>query len=259
MSRYFRKRWGQHFLSDKNLLQKLIRIVNPQPEDSILEIGPGEGALTELLIPRVKELMGIEIDHDLYNSLLSNEALAGCMFIREDFLQVDLSTLPFTGSQIRVVGNIPYHITSPIIFKLLEHSLKWHDIHLTVQKEVADRMTAQVASKAYGRLTVMIGVFMDVRQELVIPPDVFIPKPRVDSAMVSLKAHRRFHLTQHVESVFRDIVRVAFSHRRKMLKNSLNKLFPDLNIIPSFDFSRRPETLSVDEFIDLAFRFSSGE
>jgi len=255
---YPRKRWGQHFLSDTNLLLKLVRIINPQPEDSILEIGPGEGALTELLALKVKELIGIEIDKDLYQTLLSNKALSGCSFLLQDFLDVDLEALQFNGNRIRVVGNIPYQITSPILFRLLERPFKWLDIFLMVQKEVADRLTARVGTKTYGRLTVMVQAFMDVRQELTIPPDVFIPKPKVFSSFISLRSHNQFVLTNHTMDIFRKIVRIVFSQRRKMLKNSLHEILSGLDVETDIDLSRRPETLSVDEFIHLAYSINRG-
>lgn len=221
-----------------------------------MEIGPGEGALTELIAPRVKELIGVEIDRDLVDTLLANKALSGCTFLRQDFLDIDLSSLPFSERTVRVVGNIPYSITSPIIFKLLEQPSRWKDIHLMVQKEVADRLTALAGNKTYGRLTIMVQAFMEVRQVLIVPPDVFIPKPKVHSAVVYLKAHQRFHLNDDTLNVFGKIVRVAFSQRRKMLKNSLRDLLHNLENEIDIDLSRRPETLSVEEFINLTSQLS---
>lgn len=146
-----KKRWGQHFLADTNLLKKIVRIVSPDPSDSILEIGPGGGALTELLVPLVNDLVGVEIDRELYLSLKRNSELGNCTFLNEDFLKLDLTQLPFEGARIRVTGNIPYNITSAIIFKLLETPQRWTDIHIMVQKEVADRLTASAGTKSYGR------------------------------------------------------------------------------------------------------------
>lgn len=256
VSRHLRKRWGQHFLSDRNLLLKLVRIIDPGPGESILEIGPGEGALTELLVPRVKQLIGVEIDRGLFNTLISNPALAECRFLNQDFLDLDLSSLSFSGERVRVVGNIPYHITSPIIFKLLEEPSRWWDIHLMVQKEVADRLTASSGNKTYGRLTVMVQAFMEVSQVLSVPPEVFVPKPRVHSAVVALSRHDQYRLTERTINVLGEVVRKAFSQRRKMMKNSLREFVPDLGGLEELDLSQRPEMLSVGEFIRLADHLS---
>ncbi|MEE9167286.1 MAG: 16S rRNA (adenine(1518)-N(6)/adenine(1519)-N(6))-dimethyltransferase RsmA [Candidatus Neomarinimicrobiota bacterium] len=256
MNPYSRKRWGQHFLSDRNLLLKLVRIIDPEPGDSIIEIGPGEGALTQLLVPKVKELIGVEIDGNLFDTLESNPAFARCTFLNRDFLEIDLSSLSLTGDRLRVVGNIPYNITSPVIFRLLEEPSRWWDIHLMVQKEVADRLTATPGGKVYGRLTVMVQAYMNVRQVLNVPPEVFIPKPRVRSAVVALKSHKRFDLDDHTASVLEETVRKAFSQRRKMLKNSLREILSDLKGDVDLDLSMRPEMLTVGDFIDLARRFS---
>ncbi len=245
-----RKRWGQHFLTDKNLLKKIVRIIQPDPEDVILEIGPGQGSLTELIAPRVKQLIGIEIDSDLFKLLREKFAASNCQFINTDFLKVDMEQLPFESNAIRVVGNIPYNITSPVIFKLLESLKLWKDIHLMVQKEVADRLTAKPGSKTYGRLTVMVQALMNVKQELVIPPDVFSPKPVVYSSFLSIQTHEKFDFDDKSWELFSLIVQKGFGQRRKMLKNSLKEFeFDDtLNI----DFELRPEMLAIEDFVHLS-------
>lgn len=256
MKHFPRKRWGQHFLTDTNLLYKLVRLIDPEPHDSILEIGPGEGALTELLAPMVNELVAIEIDRNLFHALKTNTTLSECRILNQDFLRVDLGSLPFTGESIRVVGNIPYRVTSPIIFKLLEDPSRWQDIHLMVQKEVADRLTAPAGNKTYGRLTVMVQAFMDVRQLLDVPPEVFVPRPAVRSAVVHMAPHDRYSVEEGTLQTFREIVRAAFSQRRKMLKNSLGAILSGRVGEVDFDLSRRPEMLTVGEFICLAGNLS---
>ena len=250
MKHQLKKRWGQHFLTDTNLLKKIVRIVSPEPSDSILEIGPGGGALTELLAPLVNDLVGVEIDRELCHSLQQNSELGNCTFLNQDFLKFDLTRLLFEGRRIRVMGNIPYNITSPIIFKLLESPQRWTDIHIMVQKEVADRLIALAGAKSYGRLTVMVGAVMDVKYKFAVPPEVFVPQPKVDSAIVSLKHHGRFEEERETMNVFREIVRHSFSQRRKMLRNSLAEYVSNRTV--DIDLSRRPETLTVEEFINLA-------
>lgn len=245
-----RKKWGQHFLTDTNLLHKLVRIIDLQPEDQILEIGPGGGALTELMAPKVKKYVGVEIDKDLYQILTSDDFLKDYTFINDDFLKLDLSALPFDDGLIRVIGNIPYNITSPIIFKLLESNVTWQDIHIMVQKEVAERLIAKPGTKVYGRLSVMVQVLVDVKQELVIPPEVFVPKPIVDSVFISLRFHERYQLSPETYNRFKHVVKAAFGQRRKMLRNSLSEFHFKDNL--GIDFTRRPESLSLIEFILLA-------
>ncbi|MFQ5453149.1 MAG: 16S rRNA (adenine(1518)-N(6)/adenine(1519)-N(6))-dimethyltransferase RsmA, partial [Candidatus Zixiibacteriota bacterium] len=181
----FRKKWGQNFLADTNLLNKIIRIIDPRPEDRILEIGPGEGVLTEKLLPLVKRLAVIEIDPLLIRHLRRQENLATVHIIHGDVLFLELDSLPFS-LPVRVMGNIPYNITSPILFWLTEQHGRWKDAFLMVQKEVAERLVAPVGTKTYGRLTVMVRSFMEVEQLLTIPPDVFIPRPKVNSAIIRL-------------------------------------------------------------------------
>lgn len=245
-----RKKWGQHFLTDTNLLHKLVRIIDLQPEDQILEIGPGGGALTELIAPKVKKYVGVEIDKDLYQILTSDDFLKDYTFINDDFLKLDLSALPFDDGLIRVIGNIPYNITSPIIFKLFESNVTWQDIHIMVQKEVAERLIAKPGTKVYGRLSVMVQVLVDVKQELVIPPEVFVPKPIVDSVFISLRFHERYQLSPETYNRFKHVVKAAFGQRRKMLRNSLSEFHFKDNL--GIDFTRRPESLSLIEFILLA-------
>lgn len=235
---------------DTNLLHKLVRIIDLQPEDQILEIGPGGGALTELMAPKVKKYVGVEIDKDLYQILTSDDFLKDYTFINDDFLKLDLSALPFDDGLIRVIGNIPYNITSPIIFKLFESNVTWQDIHIMVQKEVAERLIAKPGTKVYGRLSVMVQVLVDVKQELVIPPEVFVPKPIVDSVFISLRFHERYQLSPETYNRFKHVVKAAFGQRRKMLRNSLSEFHFKDNL--GIDFTRRPESLSLIEFILLA-------
>ena len=244
-----KKRWGQHFLADTNLLKKLIELISPTSDDSILEIGPGGGALTELLAPIVKELVGIEIDRELYGHLKERNDLPNCQFVNRDFLRIDLKEIPFKSGQVRVVGNLPYNITSPIMFKLTEHEPFWRDCHFMVQKEVGERMAAKAGSKTYGRLSVNLQAVAKVKVVLTVPPEVFVPKPKVDSAVVRIKPRSTVFNTSRELEALKVITRLAFGQRRKMLRNSLASLKIDSSL---FDLTYRPEKVKLEEFIMMA-------
>ena len=244
-----RKRWGQHFLADTNLLNKLVELISPNSDDSILEIGPGSGALTELLAPIVKELVGIEIDRELYGHLKEREDLPNCQFVNRDFLRIDLKEIPFKAGQVRVVGNLPYNITSPILFKLTAHEPFWRDCHFMVQKEVGERMAAKAGSKTYGRLSVNLQAVTKVKIVHNVPPEVFVPKPKVDSAVVRIKPRSTVFNTSRELEALKVITRLAFGQRRKMLRNSLASLKIDSSL---FDLTYRPEKVKLEEFIMMA-------
>ena len=247
----FRKKWGQNFLADTNLLRKIVRTINPTADDTILEIGPGEGALTEHVLPLVKYMAAIEIDPKLIKYLNGRDDLQDCHFIHKDVLCQKLDNLPIP-TPIKIIGNIPYNITSPILFWLIEQRAHWTAAFLMVQKEMAERLTGEVGTKSYGRLTVMIGAFINVKTCFTIPPDVFIPKPKVKSAIIKLvKRHDPLIEDKYFER-FEKIVAAAFSRRRKMLRNTLSDFGLPEEIQKKIDFTRRPETLSISEFSELA-------
>ena len=247
----FRKKWGQNFLADTNLLRKIVRTINPTADDTILEIGPGEGALTEHVLPLVKYMAAIEIDPKLIKYLNGRDDLQDCHFIHKDVLWQKLDNLP-VPTPIKIIGNIPYNITSPILFWLIEQRAHWTAAFLMVQKEMAERLTGEVGTKSYGRLTVMIGAFLNVKTCFTIPPDVFIPKPKVKSAIIKLvKRHDPLIEDKYFER-FEKIVAAAFSRRRKMLRNTLSDFGLPEEIQKKIDFTRRPETLSISEFSELA-------
>ena len=247
----FRKKWGQNFLADTNLLRKIVRTINPTADDTILEIGPGEGALTEHVLPLVKYMVAIEIDPKLIKYLNGRDDLQDCHFIHKDVLWQKLDNLP-VPTPIKIIGNIPYNITSPILFWLIEQRAHWTAAFIMVQKEMADRLTGEVGTKSYGRLTVMIGAFLNVKTCFTIPPDVFIPKPKVKSAIIKLvKRHDPLIEDKYFER-FEKIVAAAFSQRRKMLRNTLSDFGLPEEIQKKIDFTRRPETLSISEFSELA-------
>ena len=246
----FRKKWGQNFLTDRNLLNKIVRKINPTKNDSFLEIGPGEGALTEHVFPKVKNMVVIEIDPILVKHLKKKPALDGLHIIYGDILIKDIEDLPIKNP-VRVIGNIPYNITSPILFWLIEQLDYWEDVYIMMQKEVAQRLTATINTKAYGRLTVVIGAYLNIDYCFTIKPDVFIPKPKVDSAIVHLTKKNPPLIDDNKYERFNKIVSTAFSQRRKMLRNTLKGWDIPKNKIDEIDFTRRPENLTIDEFVSL--------
>ena len=244
-----KKKWGQHFLADTNLLKKLVKLIDPLKSESLLEIGPGGGALTELLDPYVKDLIGVEVDKKLFNKLCFRNDLPNSSFINEDFLKLDLSTLVFQTRNIRLVGNLPYNISSQIIFRLLEKENFWRDCHFMVQKEVGERMAALPGSKTYGRLSVNIQAVAKVKTVLKVPAEVFVPKPSVESSLVRIKPLSTNLLNKEETNILDKITRLAFGQRRKMLRNSLASIKINNSIL---DLSQRPEMLSISEFKRLA-------
>jgi len=247
MAHPFRKKWGQNFLVDNNILDKIVSTVDPQVNDHILEIGPGEGVLSEKILPQVKEMLAIEIDPLLVDHLNKQKNLKQLNVIQGDILDNNIRDLPITNP-VRVIGNIPYNITSPIIFWLIEQLDYWDDAFVMAQKEVAQRLTAKEFTKAYGRLTVVVGAYLNVDYRFTIPPDVFFPKPKVDSAFIRLTKKKQSLIKDEDYVKFTKIVAAAFNQRRKMLRNSMKSWDFSKSVKEKIDFSRRPESLSVEEF-----------
>ena len=247
MDHPFRKKWGQNFLVDNNLLDKIVSTVDPQLNDHILEIGPGEGVLSKKILPQVKEMLAIEIDPLLVDHLNKQKNLKELNVIQGDILVNNIRDLPITNP-VRVIGNIPYNITSRIIFWLIEQLDYWDDAFVMTQKEVAQRLTAKISTKAYGRLTVVVGAYLNVDYRFTIPPDVFIPKPKVDSAFIWLTKKKQPLIKDEDYVKFKKIVAAAFNQRRKMLRNSMKSWDFSKLVKENIDFSRRPESLSIEEF-----------
>ena len=246
----FRKKWGQNFLTDSNLLDRIVRTVKPQENDNFLEIGPGDGSLTELIFPKVKKMVVVEIDPLLIKHLSIRSDLDGLHIIHGDILLQDIEDLPIE-EPVRIVGNIPYNITSSIIFWLIEQLDFWDDAFIMMQKEVAQRLTANIGTKEYSRISVVVGAYLDMEMCFKIPPDVFIPKPKVESAIIRFTKKSSPIVADNQYVKFNKMVKMAFSKRRKMLRNSLNDFDIPLSIQEEIDFTRRPETLSIEEFAKL--------
>ncbi len=246
---FAKKKWGQNFLVDNNLLDKIIKTIDITTAENVLEIGPGQGALSEKLVDVAKSLSMVEIDPDLIKILEVHEKLSGLKIINQDILKVDLDSLEIDSPV--VVGNIPYNITSPIIFWLIDHLDSWDRAYLMVQKEVAQRLTGKIGTKDYSRVTVTTRLFFDIKICFSISPNVFIPRPKVQSAFISIEKRSDFNKNDVNIKKFSQVVRMAFNQRRKMLRNSLSTLNIDLDVC-KVDFKRRPEQLTVSEFIDIS-------
>ena len=246
----FRKKWGQNFLIDPNIVKKIYRTIDPIDSDNILEIGPGEGVLTKIILPEVNKMVSIEIDPVLVNKLNNSNQLKKLKVVNKDILKTNIYDLDI-DNPVRVIGNIPYNITSQIIFWLIEQLDYWSDAFIMVQKEVAHRLIAKVGTKEYSRLTVVVGAYLDVDYCFTIPPTVFIPKPKVDSAFIRFTKKRNALIEDHKYIRFNKLVRAAFNQRRKMLRNSLGSWDISDQVKEKINFSRRPETLTVQEFASL--------
>jgi 16S rRNA (adenine1518-N6/adenine1519-N6)-dimethyltransferase len=245
------KRFGQNFLQDHNIIRKIISEIDPKENDLVLEIGPGQGALTQYLVLSKANLTAIEIDKRVIEDLQIR--FSNLNLIQQDFLDLELSQFAVTSQKIRVVGNIPYNITSPILFKLFDNNLIIQDAVFMVQLEVAKRMTAKIGSKDYGILSILLDYYGKTELSFKVSRNVFFPKPNVDSAIVHIKFNDVRNDT-NFNSVFKSIVKSAFGNRRKTLKNSLsNGIFADVNFSDcGIDLSLRAEQLNVNDFIHLA-------
>ena len=249
-----RKRFGQHFLHDPGVLARIVAAIDPKPGERIVEIGPGRGALTFPLLERCKRLEVIEIDRDLIPALRARATGAGELVVHEaDVLDVDFATLHGGGSPLRVCGNLPYNISTPLLFHLLESRGAIADMHFMLQKEVVDRMVAPPGGKTYGRLTVMLAAACWADRLFRVGRGAFQPPPAVDSAFVRLVPHVGDPFPMPDPERFARVVAAAFSMRRKTLRNSLRGLIDAAQFATAgIDAGRRPETLAPAEFASLA-------
>jgi 16S rRNA (adenine1518-N6/adenine1519-N6)-dimethyltransferase len=257
-----RKRLGQHFLVDRNAMEKVIRIADVSPEDVVLEIGSGRGEMTLTLAQKSRKVIAVEIDPMLAVALTKKTAnLENIEVIQGDALRVDLEGLcQSRGPRLKVVANLPYQISTPLLMRLIDARHLFSCMVLMFQKEVALRIVAKSGTKDYGVLSVFIQLHATPTIEMFLPPPCFSPRPKVDSAVVRFLLHERPKVEVGSEKVFRQVVRACFGHRRKTLRNALRSILPewltaqavgllleDLHIEPN----RRAETLSLDEFARL--------
>jgi 16S rRNA (adenine1518-N6/adenine1519-N6)-dimethyltransferase len=251
-----RKRFGQHFLQDSSVVTRIVTAVNPQPNDHIVEIGPGLGVLTVALLACVPEMDAVELDRDIIPKLAERCGTIGKLIIHEaDALEFDFVALTSDKRPLRIVGNLPYNISTPLMFHLLESSQYIQDMHFMLQKEVVDRMAASPGSKDYGRLSVMMQYHCQVDSLFDVPPEAFEPPPKVNSAVVRLLPYSEPPIKVNDVSLFEKLVTQAFSQRRKTLRNTLRSMISAEQMESlGVDPVRRAETLSLDEFALLANR-----
>jgi 16S rRNA (adenine1518-N6/adenine1519-N6)-dimethyltransferase len=246
------KRFGQNYIKDQNILSNTVKEINPNPKDNLVEIGPGLGSLTEKLVQFLPNLTAIEIDKRVVESL--SKKFPGINLINNDFLNIDLKELyNRSNSKLRVVGNIPYNLTSSIIFKMIENNNIISDSVIMVQLEVAKRMTAKKGTKDYGILSVLLNYFSDIKLCFKVSPNVFYPKPKVFSSVVHI-FFKELKETVEEQKLFIKIVKAGFGNRRKILRNSFaNSIFKDIDFSNSgIDTSLRAEQLEVHDFKKLS-------
>ncbi len=249
-----RKRFGQNFLTDDGVLQNIIRAIDPQPQDTMVEIGPGLAAMTRLLLEGVDQMHVVELDRDLVERLKKTFDPKKLIVHSADALQFDFSTIPVpAGSKLRVVGNLPYNISSPLLFHLAEIAPHVQDQHFMLQKEVVERMVAEPGSKTYGRLSVMLQWRYQMELMFIVPPTAFDPPPRVESAIVRMiPLMNPLHCDQ---TKLEQVVLKAFSQRRKVIRNCLAGMFVESDLIEvGIDPQMRPETIPLAQYVALANR-----
>lgn len=249
-----RKRFGQNFLINHGIIRDIVRAVHPQREDSIVEIGPGKGAITELLADACDHLSVIELDRDLVPWLqVKFEKHPHFQLFQADALKFDFAQLINNDRPLRIVGNLPYNISTPLIFHLLSYSNRVRDMHFMLQKEVVKRMAAEPGTGAYGRLGIMVQYYCAVENLFEVPPESFDPAPKVDSAIVRLVPYAQLPYIAHNIKTFETLVNVAFQQRRKTLRNSLKSLLePEQMELLAIDLNLRPENITVGEYVRIS-------
>jgi 16S rRNA (adenine1518-N6/adenine1519-N6)-dimethyltransferase len=245
-----RKRFGQNFLTDQNVLSEIIRVIAPTAADIMVEIGPGQGAMTALLLAQLSRLQVVELDRDLV-ALLQKKFSSDKLIIHSgDALQFDFSALQPTQGKLRIVGNLPYNISSPLLFHLAQYAQQVEDQHFMLQKEVVQRMVAPPGGKDYGRLSVMLQWRYQMEMLFIVPPSAFDPPPKVDSAIVRMRPIESPLACEQAR--LEQVVTQAFSQRRKVIRNSLGGLFTEQQLITAgIDPQARPETISLEQYVAL--------
>ena len=255
MKHLAKKRFGQNFLTDRSVIASLVEAINPQANQTIVEIGPGLGALTKPLLARIEQLHVVEIDRDIVAWMQTEYAKPAYVknvlaIHNSDALKFDFSSL---GGQLRVTGNLPYNISTPILFHLLDNVSHIVDMHFMLQKEVVERMVAQPSTPAYGRLSVMLQYYLAMEYLITVPPEAFEPAPKVESAFVRCVPHAALPFVAKDTGLFYKVVLTAFGQRRKTLRNTLKDLLDDVGFTNlSINPQLRAENLSVAEFVAIS-------
>lgn len=257
MEHNFKKKFGQNFLQDNNILEKIANSVDITCDDLVIEIGPGAGALTNKLIQKTNKLVCFEIDTDLQNYLSKYEDM-GAQIIYGDFLKQDVNKVidNYSYNNLYIIANLPYYITTPIIEKIIDDNLPVKNCIFMVQKEVADRLKAKVGTKQYNSLTIFIDYYFEVKKLFDVNRNSFYPRPNVDSSIISLEKRENKKVEVNNEQIFFKLIRDAFTYKRKTLKNNLKNY--NLEVIEqilnkyNLDLSVRAENLSIEIFADIS-------
>lgn len=250
-----RKRFGQNFLQDQGVIRRIIRGISPRPSDHMVEIGPGLGALTQEVLDEAGALDAIELDRDLLPILRTKFFSFEDKFriFEADAMKFDFASLQQDDRPLRIIGNLPYNISTQLIFHLLQHTTCVQDMHFMLQKEVVDRLAAKPGDKLYGRLGIMAQYYCEVEPLFIVPPEAFDPIPKVDSAIVRLTPYQTKPNVAKDLSTLEQIVKTSFSMRRKTLRNNLKGIVEAAELEQlEIDPTRRPETLSLSDFITIA-------
>jgi 16S rRNA (adenine1518-N6/adenine1519-N6)-dimethyltransferase len=248
-----RKRFGQNFLTDQNVLSEIISVIAPTADDAMVEIGPGQGAMTALLLAHLSRLHVVELDRDLVAMLQKKFSTDKLIIHSGDALQFDFGALQPAQGKLRIVGNLPYNISSPLLFHLAQYAQQVEDQHFMLQKEVVQRMVAPPGGKDYGRLSVMLQWRYQMEMLFIVPPSAFDPPPKVDSAIVRMRPIASPLACEQAR--LEQVVTQAFSQRRKVIRNSLSGLFTEQQLIAAgIDPQARPETVSLEQYVALTHR-----
>ena len=249
-----KKRFGQNFLTDQFVLQDIISAIEPHADDSMVEIGPGQGAMTQLLLNNVDTLQVVELDRDLVELLKKKFDAKKLIVHSGDALQFDFGALPITaGRKLRIVGNLPYNISTPLLFHLAQFAGQIEDQHFMLQKEVVERMVAPPGGRDYGRLSVMLQWRYQMDLLFIVPPTAFDPPPKVESAIVRMRPLAEPMACE--EAKLQQVVTKAFSQRRKVLRNCVAGMFTEMQLIDAgVNPQARPETVPLEQFVELARR-----
>ena len=249
-----RKRFGQNFLHDQQVIDRIIREIAPTSSDHLLEIGPGQGALTEQLAESGATVDCVELDRDLVEHLRHQYRDYDNVHIHQhDILKFDLNDLELSDKRVRIIGNLPYNISTAVLFHLVKYHEKIEDMSFMLQLEVVERMSASVGDKDYGRLSLMLQYFCQAQKLFDVSPQAFTPQPKVNSAIVRLTPHKALPITVKDTDCLKVVVRTAFNQRRKTLKNSLKTLISGSELSDlEIDMTLRPEKLTLTDYVKIS-------
>ncbi|HSI37553.1 MAG TPA: 16S rRNA (adenine(1518)-N(6)/adenine(1519)-N(6))-dimethyltransferase RsmA [Methylotenera sp.] len=249
MKHIAKKRFGQNFLTDQSIISSLVEAISPKADDLMVEIGPGLGALTKPLLRKLNLLHVVEVDRDIISWMQNEYSKNSIQIHNADALKFDFCSL---GENVRVVGNLPYNISTPILFHLLDNVSHITDMHFMLQKEVVERMVAEPSTPAYGRLSVMLQYSLQMEYLFTVPPEAFDPAPKVESAFVRCVPHSILPYVAHDEKLFYQVVLAAFGQRRKTLRNTLKNILNDAGFSQlGIDSQLRAENLHVADFVTI--------